>query len=271
MAQPSTLLIILRNGAYYVAALALCGVFLFTVPAVLLPIRYGMPFLRGYLRGILFLLKWICGLSYEVKGAEHLPSGPVLLASAHQSTWENLFFILIFANPSFVVKEEVFRYPLVGEIARKNGYIPAHRTGNLEGIRSSIADAIEQANRGRRILIFPPGTRTGVGAMPVLRRGVAALYEKLQLPCVPIAHNSGRYWKHGSWLRYPGVITVEILPAIPVGLDKKAFLDTLSHQLTEATDRLLRSPGNPVLMPVLSTRARQLAARLRETRKAETG
>ncbi|MDP3898994.1 MAG: lysophospholipid acyltransferase family protein [Mesorhizobium sp.] len=270
MAQSRTLLII-RNSAYYVAALALSGVFLFTVPAVLLPRRHGLPVLNAYLRGILFLLKWICGLSYEVKGAEHLPAGPVLLASAHQSTWENLFFILILSNPSFVVKEELFHYPLVGAIARKNGYIPAYRTGDLDGIRNSIADAVEQADRGRSILIFPPGTRTGIDAMPVFRRGVAALYEKLQLPCVPIAHNSGRYWQHRSWLRYPGVITVEILPAIPVGLDKKAFLDTLSDELTEATERLLRIPGNPALMPELSTRAERLAARLQATRKAETG
>ena len=267
MAQSHTLLLI-RNGLFYVSALAVSGVFLLTVPMVLLPKRFGLPVLLAYLRSVFFLMKWTCGLSYVVRGAENLGDGPVLLASAHQSTWENLAFILIFDNPVFVIKEEIFHYPLVGTIVRKNDYISAHRAGDLDGLRQSIDAARTEIGRGRSIVIFPPGTRTGTGPMPVFRRGVAALYETLQCPCVPVAHNSGHYWKHRSWLRYPGTITVEILPAIAAGLDKKAFIDTLSERLTDATERLLREEM-PTLMPELTPRAAALAQRMQTVRKAD--
>jgi 1-acyl-sn-glycerol-3-phosphate acyltransferase len=261
-------LLLLRNGIFHLAALMLSGIFVLTIPLIVLPLRVGWPVVRAYLRCILFLLKRICGLTFEIRGAEKMPAGPVLIASAHQSTWENLFFQIIFSNPAILMKEEILRYPLVGAIVRKNGHIPAHRSGDLQAIRQSFEDARRQAASGRSILIFPSGTRTGVEKAPPMRRGVAALYDQLRLPCVAVAHNSGLYWRNKSWLRYPGTIIVEILDPIPAGLDKKTFLDKLSGQLAEGTDRLLHKPEKPILMPRLSPQAEHLLGRMQAARQA---
>ena len=79
---------------------------------------------------------------------DRLRPGPVLIASAHQTTWENLFLPILLDNPAMIIEEEVFRYPLVGTISRKNGHIPAHRSGDIDKIRQSVAVA-QAAYRGR--------------------------------------------------------------------------------------------------------------------------
>jgi 1-acyl-sn-glycerol-3-phosphate acyltransferase len=263
-------LLYVRNGAFAVTALALSGVFFFTTPLALLPIRIGWPFIDAYLRGILFLLKWTCGMRYEVIGAERLQPGPVLIASAHQTTWENLFLPILLGNPAMIIKEEIFRYPLVGTISRKNGHIPAHRSGDLDKVRESMATAQQSVAAGRSVLIYPAGTRTGTDPDPPVRRGVAALYGTLGIRCVPVALNSGLYWQKNSWLRHPGTITVEILEPIPAGLDKKEFLETLTTRMHGATERLMHHADRPVLMPNLSAAARRIAGQM-SPRGAEGG
>lgn len=244
-----------RNAVYYFLSLVLSGLFALTIPLIVFPVKVGWPIVIAYLRAVLFLLRWICGLTFEVRGIEKMPPGPVLIASAHQTTWENLFFPLIFNNPAIVVKEEILGYLLVGAIARKNGYIPAYRSGDLEAIRQSFELVRATADSGRSILIFPTGTRTGTNRTPSLRRGVAALYHQLGLPCVPVAHNSGLYWQNGSWLRHRGTIVVEILDPIPAGLDKKSFMQNLSGQLTAANHRLLGATDTPSSRPSSAVQA----------------
>lgn len=210
-------------------------------PCVFLPFptRMVWPFVTAWLKGILFLLKWLAGLDYVIRRSDRLPEGPVLFAASHQSTWENLFFHVLLGNPAMIAKEELLGYPLVGNIVRRNRHIPAYRSGEPDLVRRSLEEARRQADEGRSVLIFPSGTRTGTTPNPQLRRGVAALYGILERPCVPVAHNSGLYWPRGSWLRRPGTIIVEFGEPIPPGLSKKEFLETLSTRLGGSTARLL--------------------------------
>ena len=82
--------------------------------------------------------------------------------------------------------------------------------------RKAIAD-------GRQIVIFPEGTRRPPGAEPDYKPGAAALYGALDVPCVPVALNSGICWPRRKFLRHPGTIVVEFLEPIPPGLKRKAF------------------------------------------------
>ncbi|CCF18306.1 putative 1-acyl-sn-glycerol-3-phosphate acyltransferase [Pseudorhizobium banfieldiae] len=266
--MPDRLLLLFRNIIFYMAAMLLSVAFLLATPLIVLPLRVGWPVVKAYLHSILFLLKHICGLTFEVMGAPNMPAGPVLIAAAHQSTWENLFFQVIFDNPAILIKEEILRYPLVGAIVKKNAHIPAHRSGDVQAVKLSFEEARRQARAGRSILIFPSGTRSGTADMPPLRRGVCALYGRLELPCVPVAHNSGLYWQNKSWLRHPGRIIVEILEPIPAGLEKEVFLRQLTEQLVDGTDRLLHPADKPVLMPLLSPRARRIHAEMLPMEKA---
>ena len=92
---------------------------------------------------------------------------------------------------------------------------------------------------GRSILIFPEGTRTPVGSQRSYQVGTAALYRQLGVPVVPVALNSGVFWGRRKFIKWPGVIDVELLPAIPPGLDRKTFMATLRERIEGATARLV--------------------------------
>ncbi len=68
---------------------------------------------------------------------------------------------------------------------------------------------------------------------------MAALYQYLDLPLVPVAVNSGLFWTRRSFLRRPGTVLVEILPAIPPGLDRRAMMERLRAEIESATARLV--------------------------------
>jgi 1-acyl-sn-glycerol-3-phosphate acyltransferase len=91
---------------------------------------------------------------------------------------------------------------------------------------------------GRPILIFPEGTRKQPGAAPDYKPGVAGLYSLLGVPCVPVALNSGVYWK--GFAKYPGTIVLEFLEPIPPGLKRAEFMRVLEERIETATNRLLQ-------------------------------
>ena len=89
----------------------------------------------------------------------------------------------------------------------------------------------------RPVLIFPEGTRKKPGAPPDYKSGVAGLYGMLAVPCVPVALNSGAYWR-GFW-KHPGTITLAFLEPIPPGLKRAEFMPILEERIEKATAALL--------------------------------
>ena len=67
------------------------------------------------------------------------------------------------------------------------------------------------------------------------------MYKVLQVACVPVALNSGHFWPRGHFLRPPGVISVEILPAIPPGLPRQQMFERLVHDIEAGCEGLAAS------------------------------
>jgi 1-acyl-sn-glycerol-3-phosphate acyltransferase len=91
--------------------------------------------------------------------------------------------------------------------------------------------------QSRPVVIFPEGTRQKPGAPPAYKPGVAGLYGLLDVPCVPVALDSGRHWQ-GFWKR-PGTITLAFLEPIPPGLKRTVFMPILEERIETATNALL--------------------------------
>ena len=106
-------------------------------------------------------------------------------------------------------------------------------------LRQLLRDARARAAAGREVVIFPEGTRRPPAAEPDYKPGVVALYEGLDLPCVPMALNSGLYWPRRSLMRYPGTIIVEILDPLPAGLPRGQFKEELQERIETASNRLI--------------------------------
>lgn len=222
--------------AFYLwtAALAFPG-----LPLLLAPPLWMMRFGTFWSAGTLFLLRFCVGLDHDVTGRENLPAGPVLIAMKHQSAWDTFAAPLLFRNPAMIIKRELAFIPFYGWYAVKAGMITVDRSGGAQALKRMVAAGEKALARGRPILIFPEGTRSAVGAKPRYQPGVAALYRQLGVPLVPVAVNSGLYWGRRRFLKRPGRITVDILPAIPPGIERREMLAELEHRIETATARLV--------------------------------
>ena len=227
---------ILFNTAFYV-----WGVFmnLLWVPSLALPTGATERGQTYWARGINVLLGLLAGIRVEIRGQENVPEGAVLMAAKHQSAWETTIFHVITHHPAIVMKKELLAVPIYGWYCRKTKMVPVDREQGVKSLKDMIAAAKSAAKDGRPIIIFPQGTRIAPGASAPYLPGVAALYGQLGLPCVPIALNSGLFWKHHSFLKAPGTIVLEYLPAIPPGLKRKEFMAVLEERIETAADRLL--------------------------------
>jgi 1-acyl-sn-glycerol-3-phosphate acyltransferase len=209
------------------------------LPMLLAPRAAAMSLGRWWSRTALELARLIAGIEYELRGAEHLPHAPAIIAMKHQSAWDTLAAPALFGDVAIVVKRELLWIPCYGWYARKAGMIPVDRGAGAAALRAMVNRARSVVAQGRPIVIFPEGTRTAVGAKRGYHPGVAALYRQLGLPVVPIAVNSGLFWPRRSFLKRPGRIVVEALPPLPPGLERRTFIAELQSRIETATERLV--------------------------------
>ena len=203
------------------------------------PRRWAMEGLRIHGIVSVWLLRVIAGTKLEVRGHHHLPKTACLVVSKHQSAWDTFGLVPLFRDPAIVLKDELKWIPFYGWFCVKFAHILVKRDKAAVALKAMIADARNRAAQGREIVIFPEGTRRAPGAPPDYKPGYVALYEGLELPCVPLALNSGLFWPRRSLMRYPGTIVVEFLEPIPAGLPRKEFRALLEARLEAAANRLV--------------------------------
>lgn len=208
-------------------------------PILLMPRRFVVAWSLFWIDFCLWWLRLTCRLTHRVRGLENLPDGPVILACKHQSSWETLAFSRIFPRSATVLKRELVLIPVVGWAMARVGNIAVERGDAAKALRGLLKQAKQALAEGRNILIFPEGTRVAVGAEKPYQAGTAALYRQLGVPVVPVALNSGVFWGRRKFVKWPGVIDVEILPPIPPGLKRELFMETLRERIEGATDRLV--------------------------------
>jgi 1-acyl-sn-glycerol-3-phosphate acyltransferase len=208
------------------------------LPTFFMPYRATIWIAKSWGRVNLVLLR-VAGIDFELRGAEKIPPGPLIVASKHQSAWETFALLPLFDNPLFIVKRELMWIPVFGWLMRKGRMVPVDRGAGSQALTAMTERARIELTRGRQLIIFPEGTRRPAGAEPRYKYGVAHLYAAEGVPCLPVALNSGLFWPRRSlWLR-PGTVIVEFLDPIAPGLDKDAFFERLRSVIEEATVRLL--------------------------------
>jgi 1-acyl-sn-glycerol-3-phosphate acyltransferase len=227
---------VLFNVLFYLNMIVLMCV---ALPTLVLPRSAILNVVRFWARSNSWLLRTICGITFELRGLERIPPGPLLVASKHQSLWETFALVPLFSDPAFILKRELMWLPFFGWYAWKAAMIPVNRGARSQALVAISACARIELARNRQIIIFPEGTRRPPGAAPSYKYGVVHLYGESGVPCLPIALNSGLFWPRRSIRRIPGTIVAEFLDPIAPGLDRQVFSEHLQQVIEAATARLL--------------------------------
>lgn len=207
-------------------------------PLLLGPTRWTLAMFDVWSRVVVGLLP-VCGVKVEVRGREHMPKGPALIAPKHQCMLDVFAQFSVLPSSCFVMKQELMWIPWFGWYALKVKSIIVDRSAGATALRKLVREATAVFADNRQVVIFPEGHRMDPGAAPDYKPGIAALYREIDVPVHPVATNSGVHWPAHGFIRHPGTIVFEYLEPIPPGLKRAEFMRTLQERIETASNRLL--------------------------------
>ena len=130
-------------------------------------------------------------MKVEYRGIENIPPGAVLIAAKHQSFLETFALLKYAPDFAIVLKRQLTYIPFFGLYLIVSKQIAIDRARGRQALQQ-IEDAAKPVlAAGRQIFIYPEGTRRPPGAPPRYKQGVTALYATNDVPCLPVALNTG--------------------------------------------------------------------------------
>ena len=191
---------------------------------------------RTWIRLTVAGLRVIGGIRIVISGRENLPAGAAVIASQHQAGIDTLLWFTLVPRPSYIMKQELRRLPLVGPLLEPAGMIPVDRRAGAAALRDMIRRADVALAQGQQIVIFPQGTRLLPGARGRLQPGIVALAAR-GAPTLPVTTDSGHAWGRGLLLRIRGrrrdVIRLHIQPPLPALSSRADILSAIERSWGE--------------------------------------
>ena len=220
---------------FYSGVILVCIVFL---PSLLMPKNitiFGGRILGHWSK---ICLKLFLSTKIEIIGKENiLNSEKFFIACTHQSAFETFYLQAIFKGPKFILKKELIKIPIFGWYLKKIGSIPVERN-KISKEKINFVDSIKISSQDNRpIVIFPQGTRTNPNDRPDFKKGVARIYQELNISCLPVTINSGEVWPKNGNLSKNKKITITILRPIKPGLEGKLFLNSLQNTMYDVLNK----------------------------------
>ena len=183
--------------------------------AFIFPLRVRYAMVSGWTDAMTWLLKTICGIHYHIEGLENIPKDRNgIILSKHQSTWETFLLPGLFHQAAIIIKKELLWIPFFGWGLISIEPIAINRNEKASAMEQIFKKGAAYLKQGRWILIFPEGTRVSPGTVGNYRLGGARLAVRTGYPIIPVAHNAGRFWPKGHFIKKPGTVHVVIGPLI---------------------------------------------------------
>jgi 1-acyl-sn-glycerol-3-phosphate acyltransferase len=194
-------------------------------------------------RCFIWMMKSLGVLSYDVAGGDKLSRTEAnLILANHPSLIDIVFIVSLLPQALCVVKKAAWSNPFMAGIMWATGYIPNDEPDVLiEGCVRSLQD-------GRRLVVFPEGTRTVPGLPMKLKRGAATIIVQSGQPFIPITISCTptTLTKAERWYQIPSSkphFRIRVNDSVDVSADL-----TEGERLSKANRRISR-----VLHHVLST------------------
>ncbi len=200
-------------------------------------------------------------------GASRSSPGAILIAAKHQSFLETFALLKYAPDFAIVLKRQLTLIPLFGLYLIVSQQIAIDRAKGRQALQQIASAAKPVFAVGRQVFIYPEGTRRLPGAPPKYKQGAAALYTETGVACLPVAVNTGLFWRRHGFLRRPGVAVIEYLPVIAPGLGRAEFSKRLQSTIETACGRLNAEAidNDPSLAAVVAEGADSDAETLRST------
>jgi 1-acyl-sn-glycerol-3-phosphate acyltransferase len=195
--------------------------------AVVLPAAalfcFPWTFISGDVRLLYRVAMWgastgvrIAGVRVRTVGLDQLdPLRTYLFMSNHASNIDPPLLIpRIPGRTSVLVKQELFKVPILSTAMRMGSLVPVDR-GNRDAGIAAVRAAAEVANKGIHMTIYVEGHRSYDGKLLPLKKGPFYLAEECKLPVVPVTI-SGTHdvMPKGRFSIKPRLVTVIFHPPI---------------------------------------------------------
>lgn len=124
----------------------------------------------------------------DLKGTEHLPPGPHIVAANHRSHVDPVLLGTCYPpwrRIHYMAKEELFKVPVLGRLIKILGAFPVKRGA---GDERALAKAEELIRKGKVVGMFPEGERQPPQQRDFgrARTGTVRLAMKLGVPILPV-------------------------------------------------------------------------------------
>ncbi|MCW8931492.1 MAG: 1-acyl-sn-glycerol-3-phosphate acyltransferase [Gammaproteobacteria bacterium] len=178
------------------------------------PYKYRSKLISSWSTVTLYVLRFICGLKFEITGKENIPDKPCIIFCKHQSTWETMALQTIFTPQVWVMKRELLWIPFFGWTLASMKSIAIDRSSGKKALKQIIEQGTQRLKEGNWVVIFPEGTRKRPGEKADYKIGGAMLASQSKFDVLPIAHNAGEFWPKGQYVKKPGTIKMVIGPIL---------------------------------------------------------
>jgi long-chain acyl-CoA synthetase len=171
-------------------------------------------------------------------GAQNIPDGPCIIAPNHQSFLDGLFVAAFlkrktFKTTYFYAKKKHVKGWFLRFMASKNNVIVMDINNDL---KESIQKLAEVLKSGKKIILFPEGTRTKTGDLGDFKKTFAILSRELNVPIVPVAI-TGAYnaFPRGSKIpKFGSLVQVSFLePLYPQDYTLDSLVDKVKQVINE--------------------------------------
>ena len=201
------------------------------------------------LRGVMFFVRTV-GVRVNVKGVERIPQGACLFAANHTSAADAPAVVgAIPRRIAVLLKESLFRWPIVGQAFRSVNFVPVNRSARDSAI-GSVEKATEAMKKGQSFLIYPEGTRSPDGRLQEFKKGAVVMAIKAGVSIVPmICSGAQRIMEKHSLVIHPGEIVVEFLTPIDASQFSFEERDILNQKVHDAMAAALPPDQKPAGYP----------------------
>jgi 1-acyl-sn-glycerol-3-phosphate acyltransferase len=207
------------------------------------------PIYWAGIKGVMFFVR-AAGVRVRVEGLERIPPGVCLFVANHTSSADAPAVVgAIPRRISIILKESLFKWPIVGQSFRSAHFIPVNRKSHESAI-ASVEKATEALRSGQSFLIYPEGTRSPDGRLQNFKKGAVVMAINSGVPIVPMACSGAQHvMEKRSLAMHPGEILVEFLAPIDASKFTMEERDTLNEKVHDAMAAGLPPDQRPIGFP----------------------